>query len=161
MVVVSICSAYAIFDKYTIDRSQLPEEAQQMLDQYFPKAKVGMIKVDKHLLKKTDNDVRLTNGAKIEFSNKGKWTNVDCKKKSVPESLIPKAIRKSIARKYPEENIVRISRSTLYYTVGLANGKDLKYDRLGIFQGELTKEEAEAFGAEALAEADNTDETQH
>ncbi len=46
MVVVSICSAYAIFDKYTIDRSQLPEEAQQMLDQYFPKAKVGMIKVE-------------------------------------------------------------------------------------------------------------------
>lgn len=79
----------------------------------------------------------------------------------MPESLIPKAIRKSIARKYPEENIVRISRSTLYYTVGLANGKDLKYDRLGIFQSELTKEEAEAFGAEALAEADNTDETQH
>ena len=29
------------------------------------------------------------------------------------------------------------------------------------YQGELTKEEAEAFGAEALAEADNTDETQH
>lgn len=154
-------SAALPFDKYSINRKDLPEAAREMLDEHFPKAKVSMVKVDKHLLKKTDYDVKLTNGAKIEFSNKGKWTNVDCKKKSVPESLIPKPIRKSIARKYPEENIVRISRSTLYYTVGLANGKDLKYDRLGIFQGELTKEEAEAFGAEALAEADNTDETQH
>lgn len=51
-------------DKYTIDRSNLPQQAQDMLTEYFPKAKVGMIKVDKHLLKKTDYDVRLVNGTK-------------------------------------------------------------------------------------------------
>lgn len=62
----------SIFDKYTLKRSELPEEAQTMLTKYFPKAKVSMIKVDKHLLKKTDYDVRLSNGIKIEFSNKGK-----------------------------------------------------------------------------------------
>ena len=45
-------------DKYTIDRSNLPQQAQDMLTEYFPKAKVGMIKVDKHLLKKTDYDGR-------------------------------------------------------------------------------------------------------
>ena len=42
-----------------------------MLGEHFPKAKVSMIKVDRHLLKKTDYDVRLTNGTKIEFTNKG------------------------------------------------------------------------------------------
>ncbi len=41
----------SIFDKYTLRRSDLPEEAQTMLTEYFPKAKVSMIKVDKHLLK--------------------------------------------------------------------------------------------------------------
>lgn len=86
------------FDKYSINRNDLPEAAKEMLDEYFPKAKVSMIKVDRHLLKKTDYDVKLTNGTKIEFSNKGKWTNVDCKKKSVPESLVPKAIRNSVAK---------------------------------------------------------------
>ena len=50
---------------------------------------------------------------------------------------------------------MRISRSSLYYIAGLANGKELKYDRLGIFQGEITRQEAEAFDAEALAEADS------
>lgn len=152
-------SAALPLDKYSINRKDLPEPAREMLDEHFPKAKVSMIKVDKHLLKKTDYDVKLTNGTKIEFSNKGRWTNVDCKKKSVPESLVPKAIRNSVAKKYPDEKIVRITRSSLYYTVGLANSKELKYDRLGIFQGELTKEEAEAFGAEALAEADSADVT--
>lgn len=60
----------AFLDKYTVNREDLPEEAQQMLREYFPKAKVGMIKVDRHLLKKTDYDVRLTNGTTIEFNPK-------------------------------------------------------------------------------------------
>lgn len=143
------------FDKYSINRNDLPEAAKEMLDEYFPKAKVSMIKVDRHLLKKTDYDVKLTNGTKIEFSNKGKWTNVDCKKKSVPKSLVPKAIRNSVAKKYAGEKIVRISRSSLYYTVGLSNDRNLKYDRLGIFQCELTPQEAEVFETEALVEADS------
>ncbi len=149
-------SAQLPFDKYTIKRDELPKAAQEMLTEHFPKAKVSMIKVDRHLLKRTDYDVKLTNGTKIEFSNKGRWTSVDCKNKNVPESLVPKAIRNSSAKKYPDEKIVRISRSSLYYTIGLSNGKELKYDRLGIFQGELTKAEAAAFEAEALAEADST-----
>lgn len=159
-VVLGVISASAKLplDKYTISRNELPEAAREMLDEYFPKAKVSMIKVDRHLLKRTDYDVKLTNGTKIEFSNKGRWTHVDCKKKSVPETLVPKTIRNSVAKKYPDEIIVRISRSSLYYTVGLANGKELKYDLLGIFQGELTKQEAEAFEADARAEADTDGE---
>lgn len=153
-------SAALPFDKYSINREDLPETAREMLDEHFPKAKISMIKVDRHLLKKTDYDVKLTNGTKIEFSNKGRWTHIDCKKKSVPEALVPRTIRNNIAKKYAGENIVRISRSSLYYTVGLANGKELKYDRLGIFQGEITPKEAKAFQAEALAEADSTNLTQ-
>lgn len=148
-------SAALPFDKYSIDRKDLPEDAREMLDEYFPKAKVSMIKVDKHLLKKTDYVVKLTNGTKIEFSNKGSWKLVDCQKKSVPEALVPKAIRNSVSKKYSGEKIVRISRSSLYYIVGLANGKELKYDRLGIFQRELTDGEAEALEAEARSESDS------
>lgn len=157
MLVMMSAAAALPFDKYSINRKDLPEAAREMLDEHFPKGKVSMIKVDRHLLKRTDYDVKLTNGTKIEFSNKGRWTHVDCNKKSVPESLVPKSIRNSVAKKYAGQKIVRISRSSLYYTVGLANGKELKYDRLGIFQGELSRAEAEAFEAEALAEADGTD----
>lgn len=157
MLIVISATAALPFDKYSINRKDLPEAAQEMLDEHFPKGKVSMIKVDRHLLKRTDYDVKLTNGTKIEFSNKGRWTHVDCNKKSVPESLVPKSIRNSVAKKYSGQKIVRISRSSLYYTVGLSNGKELKYDRLGIFQGEISRAEAEAFEAEALAEADGTD----
>lgn len=157
MLIMISAGAALPFDKYSINRKDLPEAAQKMLDEHFPKGKVSMIKVDRHLLKRTDYDVKLTNGTKIEFSNKGRWTHVDCNKKTVPESLVPKPIRNSVAKKYAGQKIVRISRSSLYYTVGLSNGKELKYDRLGIFQGEISRAEAEAFEAEALAEADGTD----
>lgn len=157
MLAVIAASAKLPLDKYSVNRKDLPEAAREMLDEYFPKAKVSMIKVDRHLLKKTDYDVKLTNGTKIEFSNKGRWTHVDCQKKSVPEALIPKAIRNSVTKKYSGQKIVRISRSSLYYTIGLANGKELKYDKLGIFQGELTRQEVEEFEAQALAEADSTE----
>lgn len=156
MLGVLTASAALPLDKYSINRKDLPQEAREMLDEHFPKAKVSMVKVDRHLLKRTDYDVKLTNGTRIDFSNKGRWTHVDCMKKSVPESLIPKAIRNSVSKKYSGEKIVRISRSSLYYTVGLSGGKELKYDRLGIFQGELTPKEAAEFDAEALAEADSS-----
>ncbi|MDE6466279.1 MAG: hypothetical protein K2L44_06200, partial [Duncaniella sp.] len=55
-VLLSVGVAYA--DKYTLKRENLPQQAREMLDEYFPKAKVAMIKVDKHLLKKTDYDVK-------------------------------------------------------------------------------------------------------
>lgn len=154
-VMITASAAIPFLDKYSINREDLPEAAREMLEEHFPKAKVSMVKVDRHLLKRTDYDVKLTNGTKIEFSNKGQWTHVDCKKKSVPSSLIPKAVASSVTKKYAGADIVRISRSSLYYVVGLSNGKELKYDKLGIFQGEVSKKEAEAFKDEALTEADS------
>ncbi len=72
-------SGYA-FDKYSVDRNDLPEAAQAFLKEYFPKAKVGMVKTDKHLLKKTDYDVKLVNGTKINFINAVECSSVNCKK---------------------------------------------------------------------------------
>lgn len=120
-------------DKYTLDRSNLPQEAQEMLDKYFPKAKVGMIKVDRHLLKKTDYDVKLVNGTKIEFSNKGKWTSVDCKTREVPEGLVMKPIRNYVNKNFADQKIVKIKKKSSGYEVTLSDGVELKFNLLGSF----------------------------
>ncbi len=134
MMVLSVSASYAFIDSYVIDRDKLPEEAQQMLEQYFPKAKVSLIKIDRHLLKKTDYDVRLTNGTTIEFSNKGKWKSVDCGKKAVPEELIPKRIRSYVAKNYPDVSIVSIRKTSSGYEIGLSDQLQLKFDLLGSFK---------------------------
>lgn len=131
LVLASISSAYAFIDSYTINRSDLPEEAQNMLDEYFPKAKVGMIKVDRHLLKKTDYDVRLVNGTTIEFNNKGKWTSVDCKNREVPEGLVNKTIRNNVKKNYPDTKITKIKKKTAGYEIRLSDGVELEYNLLG------------------------------
>ncbi len=125
----------SIFDKYTLKRSDLPEEAQTMLTEYFPKAKVSMIKVDKHLLKKTDYDVRLSNGIKIEFSNKGKWTSVNCGKKELPEGLVPGAIRRYIAKNFSELKAVSICKRSGGYDIGLSDGNTHRFNLLHQYKG--------------------------
>lgn len=135
LLVVIATSTFARADKYTINREDLPQTAREMLDTYFPKTKVGMIKVDKHLLKKTDYDVRLVNGTKIEFNNAGKWTSVDCRTREVPSGLIPSNIRKYISKNYQDVQVVKIEKKTSGYEVDLSDGVELKFSLLGQFKG--------------------------
>ena len=136
LIMVAVCasSAFAIFDKYTINREQLPDNAREMLDKYFPKAKVGMIKIDKHLLKKTDYDVKLVNGTNIEFSNAGKWTSVDCGSSALPDGLVPNTIAKYITKNFPSVKTVSIKKKTTSYEIGLSDGVLLKFSLLGQFK---------------------------
>ncbi len=137
---MSVSAAHAFIDKYTLNRDNLPEEARQMLTDYFPKAKVSMIKVDRHLLKKTDYDVKLTNGTKIEFSNKGKWTSVDCGKKELPEDLVPKTIRRYISKNFSGLKAVSIKKRNAGYDIGLSDGVKHRFDLLGIYKGTCNQE---------------------
>jgi phosphopantothenoylcysteine synthetase/decarboxylase len=132
-----ICAGAAKADKYTIKREALPESAREMLDEHFPKAKVSMIKVDRHLLKKTDYDVKLTNGTKIEFSNAGKWTSVDCGKKEVPSAIVPRAIRNYVSKNYADATIVKIKKKTTAYELTLSGGHLLTFSLLGTFKSEV------------------------
>lgn len=137
---VSVTGAYAFIDSYVIKRENLPEEARQMLDEYFPKAKVSKIKIDRHLLKKTDYDVTLTNGTKIEFSNKGKWTSVDCGKRALPDGLVPKTIQRYIGKNHSAEKTVSIVKRNAGYDIGLSSGEVLRFNLLGQFKGTVTDE---------------------
>lgn len=132
-IVMTAMTSYAL-DKYTINREDLPESAQQFLTTYFPKAKVSMVKTDKHFLKKTDYDVKLVDGTKIEFSNSGKWTSVDCKKKAVPQDIIPKAIRNYVKKNYTDGKIVKIEKTSSKYEVKLSDNVELTFNLLGQFK---------------------------
>ena len=121
-------SVAARADKYTLDRSQLPQPAQEMIAKYFPKAKIAMIKVDKHLLKKTDYDVKLVNGTKIE-------TSVDCKKKEVPQELVIRSIRNYVKNNGNGAYIVKVENSFKGYEIELSDGVELKFSKLGKLKG--------------------------
>lgn len=134
LVICGAGAASAFIDSYVIDRSKLPEQAQQMLTEYFPKAKVSMIKIDRELLRKPNYDVKLVNGTKIEFNNAGKWKSVDCKTRAVPEGLVSKPIRKYVSKNFPDEKIVKIEKKSSGYEIELSNDVELKFNLLGQFK---------------------------
>lgn len=138
---ISVLSMSAgIGDKYSLKREDLPQQAIEFLNKYFPKAKIGMIKIDKHLLKKTDYDVKLVNGTKIEFSNSGKWTSVDCKTRELPAGIAPKAINTYIAKNFADVKIVAIKKTATNYEVGLSDGVWLKFSLLGQFKSVISSD---------------------
>lgn len=121
-------------DSYTVNRNDLPETAQKFLKEYFPKAKIGMIKIDTHLLKSTDYDVKLVDGTKIEFNNNGEWTSVDCKTKEIPSGLMMKKIRDYVKKNFPDTYVVEIEKKVHEYQLELNDGVEVKFDRLGNFK---------------------------
>jgi hypothetical protein len=118
-------------DSYNIDRDKLPVKAREMIEEYFPKAKIGMIKVDKHLFKKTDYDVKLVNGTKIEFNNAGKWTSVDCKNRQVPDGLVMRTIHNYVKKNCNGAFITKIENKLSGYEIELSDGVEMKFNKLG------------------------------
>lgn len=136
LIAALMCVGAAMADSYTINRDKLPQPAREFLTQYFPKTKVAMIKVDRHLLKKTDYDVKLVDGTKLEFNNAGKWTSVSSKNnKTIPDGIAPKSIANYVKKNYTGEVITEIEKKKNgTYEVELSAGIELKFSALGTFQ---------------------------
>ncbi len=110
-----------------VEVSQLPQKAQQFIQQNFASSKVALAKMDTEFLDKS-YDVIFTNGNKVEFDRAGNWTEVDCKQGEVPTAIVPDAIRQQISSTYPDATIRKIERDRKYYEVKLSNGWELEYD---------------------------------
>ena len=72
---------------------------------------------------------RLANGAKIEFSDKGVWEEVDCQFSEVPAAIIPVAIKNYIDENFAGEKVISIERNRFNYEVKLSNRLELKFDK--------------------------------
>lgn len=134
MLALVLCAGAAHADKYTIDRSALPEPALEFIQKHFPKAKIAMIKVDRHLLKKTDYDVKFVNGNKLEFNNSGAWKSVEMNRGAVPDAIVPKRIRQYVDKNYDKVDIVSIEKKATGYEIELADDIELYFDLLGTFK---------------------------
>lgn len=114
-------------DDRPIAVTQLPAAAQQFIKKHFAGNQVAFAKMEKDWFSKS-YDVTFTNGNKLEFDEKGEWTEVDCKYTSVPAAIVPKAIADYVAQNYKDIRILKIDRDTRDYEVKLSNRLELKFD---------------------------------
>ena len=112
-----------------IQVNQMPKSAQEFVKTHFSNQSVAVAKMETDFLDKT-YDVIFTNGDKVEFDKKGKWTKVDCEHTQVPVEIIPVAIQQYVGKNYPDAKVVKIEKSDRKgYDVDLSNGFDLEFDR--------------------------------
>ena len=113
-----------------IQPSQLPQNAQDFIQQYFPGIDVAYVKLDSELMKKTF-EVRLEDGTELEFTGKGDWDSIDCKRKAVPAELVPEAIAGYVQSNFPTQTITKIDKEPYGYEIELSNDLDLKFNKDG------------------------------
>ena len=111
-----------------INKSQLPAQAQQFIDKHFAGVEVSFAKEEREILGRS-YEVRLANGAKLEFSSKGAWEEVDCRFGEVPAGIVPAEISKFIKENYPDAKVQKIEIDRNDYEVKLSNRLELKFDK--------------------------------
>ena len=111
-----------------ISVNALPAKAQTLLSQHFNGQKVMLATIETGVINKS-YDVVLQNGTKLEFDKKGNLTEIDCKQATVPDQLIPQAIKNYLMANYAGQSVKKIEMNKNEYKVELANGLDLTFNK--------------------------------
>lgn len=115
-------------DNKPISVNALPAKAQTLLSQHFNGQKVMLATIESGVVSRS-YDVVLQNGTKLEFDKKGNLTEIDCKQDTVPDQLIPQAIKNYLMANYAGQSVKKIEMNKNEYEVELANGLDLTFNK--------------------------------
>lgn len=111
-----------------ISVNALPAKAQALLSQHFNGQKVMLATIESGVVSRS-YDVVLQNGTKLEFDKKGNLAEIDCKQATVPDQLIPQAIKNYLMANYAGQSVKKIEMNKNEYEVELANGLDLTFNK--------------------------------
>lgn len=110
-----------------IEAAQLPQEAQRFIQKHFNDVQIAYATEERGLTR--SYEVVFDDGSKIEFDNRGQWTEIDCERCVVPDGIVPRQLRHYVARNHAGQKIVAIQQGPRGYEIELSNGLDLRFDR--------------------------------
>lgn len=117
----------------SVSFSQLPDEAQSFIKEYFPDDEMekGVKDIEDGV---TIYEVTLKSGVEIDFNEKGIWQQVDAPYgMTLPEGFILEPIIDYLNVNYQGYGINEINRSGLGFKVELITGLELLFDQIGDF----------------------------
>ncbi len=109
-----------------ISKEQLPAEAQQFLQEFFPDTAVTLV-LEEGTVVRREYDVTLANGTHIEFSADGRCREVESRE-ALPRGIVPPSIETYVAKHYPSQVITRLERGRREWEVSLSNGLEITFD---------------------------------
>ena len=115
--------------------SDLPTEAQNLINQYYSSDKISKIELE-YTGGVIIYEVTFEDGQEIVFSESGEWQEIDAPSgMSIPSGIIPAGIEQYISDNYPDYGVNEINRTGYGYNVELVTGLDLMFNFMGEFIG--------------------------
>ena len=106
---------------------KLPQKAQEFVKTHFAKADAAFTKMEREFLD-SSYEIMFVNGDKIEFDKSGNWKEIQCKRQSVPDAIVPAKIKAFIQENYPDAKVLQIEKDRYEYEVRLSNYWELTFD---------------------------------
>ncbi|MFR9502889.1 MAG: PepSY-like domain-containing protein [Rikenellaceae bacterium] len=131
-IVATLCTIATLSaEERVIDQQALPKLAQTFISTHYAADKVSIATMERGMFD-TDYKVILTSGVKIEFDQRGNWTEIEGKRNSeVPMAVVPSEIVNHVSQNFPANKIMQIDRDKRYVDIELDNGLELKFNAAG------------------------------
>ena len=110
-----------------IAKENLPKKAQQFIDSNFKNSKITYVKDESYFLEKS-YEVLFADGTKVEFNRKGEWKEIDCRRSSIPATIVPAMILEYVNSNYQDVRILQIERDRVDYEIKLSNQLEITFD---------------------------------
>ena len=124
-------SAFLMADDIYIMPEQLPQNALQFIQKYFPNVSILYAEMDKK-----GYEVQLSNGVEIEFLRNGEFKEIEGNYVALPFEILPQSVANTVGKTYPNTVITKIKRKWNFYEVKLNNMMELYIDNNGTLIGQ-------------------------
>lgn len=124
-------SAFLMADDIYIMPEQLPQNALQFIQKYFPNVNILYAEMDKK-----GYEVQLSNGVEIEFLRNGEFKEIEGNYVALPFEILPQSVANTVRKTYPNTVITKIKRKWNLYEVKLNNMMELYIDANGQLLGQ-------------------------
>jgi len=113
-------------------KMKLPNEATTFLDINFKGIEIQEVKKEAEGTT-FKYEVKLTNGAEIEFNNRGRWREVGSKTTSLPTSMLQSSVGQYIQKNYSGAKITQVKKGVRFNFVEINDKTMLQFDTEGNF----------------------------
>lgn len=124
-------SAFLMADDIYIMPEQLPQNALQFIQKYFPNVNILYAEMDKK-----GYEVQLSNGVEIEFLRNGEFKEIEGNYVALPFEILPQSVANTVGKTYSNTVITKIKRKWNFYEVKLNNMMELYIDANGQLLGQ-------------------------
>lgn len=111
---------------------KLPAEATTFLDANFKGIQIQEMHKEKEGTS-FKYEVKLTNGAEIEFNSRGRWIELESKTVSLPTTMLQNTVGAYIQKTYPNAKVTEVKKGIRFNFVEINDETMLQFDIEGKF----------------------------